>query len=475
MEETPEARVRHSHHRKKKRRKLDVVMDFLPSQDALSCPFVGYFPSGFDPTQYDARPLSKNGHLETGLNVSAYQNTERYKTKQYQLVVTPPHGSVDFVGTNYLGEGAMWQPGNYALGVFDKESQTLKLVPLGGTKVLRMEPRVRGLDYGDSIPEAVPVAPSSKEIMLQKKNLLTSTFGTQKSRVRLNRKERGHVKEEALGDKAEIGRLFEKAGTNLSILTSQEALQRVNAAVTRNIPPHDATATTPDRAYLFNEIITLEEQNSLSDVTSLIAAARNPDKARELCEENLYPDFVIKHLHKLNIENDEEGNTKRAVIMSYIRHLLAFYNLPRPLIKSIVDPVGYRGDYNSSKAIDLRSHSNIPNAVAVKILKLFTTIDRTRDEEVRIQTVDNRNLLISYILLLGLMLDNYKADPFDLALELKMTISKLKPHYMELGCKYQVLKGKDRPERDSLQRLYKVVLRVPLEFPQMTTNTRRRK
>ncbi|MCO5577460.1 hypothetical protein L7F22_031292 [Adiantum nelumboides] len=134
MEETPHS-PQHSR-KKKKRKKADVSFEFVPAKEGLACPFVGYFPSGFDPLQCKQEHETQSKPEEAGrLEVSAYQNTEKYKTRQHQLVVTPPDAAVDFVGTNYLGEGAMWQPGNYALGVFNKESLTLQLLPLSGTKV----------------------------------------------------------------------------------------------------------------------------------------------------------------------------------------------------------------------------------------------------------------------------------------------------------------------------------------------------
>lgn len=49
-----------------------------------------------------------------------------------------------------------------------------------------MEPRVHGVEYNmDSNLEAMDVD-ISKEMMLQKRNLLTSTFGTQRSKVQVS-------------------------------------------------------------------------------------------------------------------------------------------------------------------------------------------------------------------------------------------------------------------------------------------------
>ena len=85
---------------------------------------MGYFPSGFDP----------NGDRSSTV-ARVFRNKD--KPKRLQLVVSQNNGSkVDFVGTNYTGEAAAGhQHCSYALGVLDKETQTLKIVPIASNKV----------------------------------------------------------------------------------------------------------------------------------------------------------------------------------------------------------------------------------------------------------------------------------------------------------------------------------------------------
>ena len=107
------------------------------------------------------------------------------------------------------------------------------------------------------------------------------------------------------------------------------------------------------------------------------------------------------------------------------RSIIDYRNPPfiRKAINSIVEPLGSHGDRGTSKAIDLTSYANIPDTVAAKLIKLFTDVN---GNEPRVQTTEKKNLLISYILVLGLMIDDYRADPYDLAVELRMSISDLK-------------------------------------------------
>ena len=66
-------------------------------------------------------------------------NERRNKTGKLELVVSPAGSGVDFVGTSYSGEAIAPQLCQYAVGVLDKKSQTLKIVPIASNKVNLVE------------------------------------------------------------------------------------------------------------------------------------------------------------------------------------------------------------------------------------------------------------------------------------------------------------------------------------------------
>lgn len=90
-------------------------------------PIVGYFPSGFDPQ----KNLDDDSE---STNIKVYRNKKM--PKRLQLVVSPNGSPVDFVGTSYSGEATAGQKCMYALGVFDKETHSLKVVPIAANKVI---------------------------------------------------------------------------------------------------------------------------------------------------------------------------------------------------------------------------------------------------------------------------------------------------------------------------------------------------
>lgn len=120
---------------KKKKKKepppVQAEVQILHDHPEKIPPIVGYFPSGFDP-QKNLNNESESGSHSTSIRV--YRNKKM--AKRLQLVVSPNGSPVDFVGTSYSGEAAAGQRCMYALGVFDKETQTLKVVPIAANKVI---------------------------------------------------------------------------------------------------------------------------------------------------------------------------------------------------------------------------------------------------------------------------------------------------------------------------------------------------
>jgi len=96
-------------------------------------PFVGYFSSSYDPLRDNGGNNSEGSDGIGSPRVRVYRSQKW--PKRVQMVVSPSRSNVDFVGTNYSGEATIGQRYKYALGVFDKESQSLKIVPVACDRV----------------------------------------------------------------------------------------------------------------------------------------------------------------------------------------------------------------------------------------------------------------------------------------------------------------------------------------------------
>ncbi|GMH31433.1 hypothetical protein Nepgr_033276 [Nepenthes gracilis] len=105
--------------------KLKVTIESVKDQPDKMSPLVGYSPSGFDPHNRSQQPNLPS--------VKVYWNKD--KPKRLELLLKPNGSAVDFVGTNYSGEAIVGQMCTYALGILDKDTHQLKIVPIASNKV----------------------------------------------------------------------------------------------------------------------------------------------------------------------------------------------------------------------------------------------------------------------------------------------------------------------------------------------------
>ncbi|XP_002974007.2 DNA-directed RNA polymerase I subunit rpa49 [Selaginella moellendorffii] len=420
MEEDDGAAPSTSSAKRKKRSRQKVTLDVLAREEGAQLPILAYFPTPFDPC---AQQPTKDDQSDPP---ELYAST---KNSQMQLVVRPPGGNVDFVGANVNSEAGAWNPTMFALGVFDKEEGTLKIVPVVSNKVLRMEPRVRGvsymMDYGNQDDTEV-----DREMRIDRKNTLVNRFGTKKAKNALQRMSRAVVKETALGgsDEQFKGYLQDAVQQEGLVMTRKEVEKAANAAMVRRIPPYNLDAKAPDDAYPLNKIITKEEWQSM-DSSDLMKAAKKAAELEALRSQEKYWNFILDRIHRLRVDGDREGNAKRSFIMVYLNYLLLMFHATRGRVVSGRNPF-----------FDEKVNLDMPQVIYDKLSSMFLQ-DAPPQTEKRGSggsgKLLHRDYLLSYILVLAMKLDGFTSDAQDMATELKMTVTDLQPHYAQLGCKVE--------------------------------------
>ncbi|KVH92979.1 RNA polymerase I associated factor, A49-like protein, partial [Cynara cardunculus var. scolymus] len=329
---------------RKREERIEVKIETVHGSSDKSLPLIGYFPSGYDPEkrQRDEEP-----------RVRVLKNMKR--NHRYQLVVSPNQSStVEFVGTNYSGEAAAPQICSYALGVLDKQSQTLKIVQIEANKAKKERALRANRD-----PEA----------------------------------------------QEDLNKKMADAKVNT------EALE-VSAATTssaRNIPPHDISATMPQQAYPLEKIILKGEWRYLLDIAELLQEGKDITPAA-------YPVFVCNRVHKIDEFKDK----------------------------------------NSMDGFSAAKNHKLPNILTQKFNDMFANPDSKRLAD------DKRDLLISYVLVLTLYVDNFKTEFSDIAKDLRMSTGALRRHFEHLGCKFI---------RENSIML--ATLPAPLKFPEVRMRRRR--
>ncbi|KAK6911924.1 RNA polymerase I associated factor, A49-like [Dillenia turbinata] len=402
-----------THTKSKKRKKLHLTTETIPEQPSKMAPIVGYFPSGYNPHE----DQSESSH-----KVRVYQNKQRQH--RMELVVSPKHGSskVDFVGTSYKGEATTPQICTYALGIVDKETQTLKIVPVACNKIFRLEPRVRGMESAVKEASTMSRVEPASEVRMNKMNDLRNLYGTKKDIARAKKMETLRFKEdaEAQGD-------LEKQIED--VVVNKEALESADSHTDRNTPAYNISATKPEEAYPLEKIILSGEWDYLFDVYGRFKKGKSAKDS--------YASFVRHRFHSLSdFENEKERKTL-ARILSYINHLIKFRD------RDSMD------GYSSAK------DHKLPSILIHRFAELFK--DPGKDDRGRSRISNEKSdLLINYILVLTLHADGFRTDPTDIAKDLRMTTGKIRSYYQLLGCKFV---------RDSTA-LY-ATLPVPLKFPEM--------
>ncbi|MCL7039338.1 hypothetical protein MKW94_002999, partial [Papaver nudicaule] len=216
--------------KKRKRKSIDVKIEMVKENPEKIAPLVGYFPTGYDPHKND-----------NGDDVKVYRRGARL-----ELVVKPKKSKVSFVGTNYSGEAATPITCQYALGVLDKETQTLKIVKIESNKIFRLEPNFAGKDE-----------PLTTEDTYAKMRDLIDAFGTKKAKRKNEVRDRLNRKEDA-----DIEKSTHKKVTELKVNPVATAS---DGSLARNIPHYDILAETPEKAYPLDRMISKQEMDILKN------------------------------------------------------------------------------------------------------------------------------------------------------------------------------------------------------------------
>ncbi|KAL5755647.1 hypothetical protein ACOSP7_020049 [Xanthoceras sorbifolium] len=416
--------------------RIKATVQFIPDQPNKTPPLVGYFPSGFDPNKSQDREFrSENGGEDrdpdgessaaaAAARVRVYRNMNERKNKtgRLELVVSPAGSGVEFVGTSYSGEAMAPQFCQYAVGVLDKKSQTLKIVPIASNKIFRLEPRVGGSESADK--EAAANVELTAEQAANMRAVLDTRYGTKKS-LRQAKKMNALKKEHDPESQKDLEEKIQ------SVKINTEALETTTSDAVLNVPPYDSSAVTPQLAYPLDKIILKGEWDFLQDVYQHL------EMGTEVAT-NAYPSFVCNRIQKLRDIEDEVERKTLSCIFSYITHLVKFK------------------DQNSMDGAASAKNHRIPSILRQKFLTKFSNPESKRLSD------DKIHLLLSYVLVLTLHADGFRTNPTDIAKDLRMSEVKLRDHFEKLGCKL-------RREKNMLL----ATLPVPLQFPKAKQRRRR--
>jgi DNA-directed RNA polymerase I subunit RPA49 len=313
--------------------------------------------------------------------------------------------------------------------VFDRSTGSLKVAPVQGNRVLRMEPRARDLDY--SATAAAPGADGEKtaadiQARRERNARLVEEFGSQRRKRQLAAAKSAQVEAaQVSGGEAVLG-MIASAGADL---TTRDAMIAASLANNRNIPPHHPEATTAEDAYCLDEIVPLSIADAL-EIRKLFPAQNKPEYGEELLKGKVFGEgYVLSRLSALDTP-DSAIREGRARCLVFLGHLLKILSGPGGGNMVRVKP----DESISATADRLRMASTVLEG----ILDLFYSHESSEFGDRYILSKEKRNLMVGWILVLAVRAEpQCVLDPGSfaaLANELKMRGGDVGAQYRELGC-----------------------------------------
>ncbi|KAJ9528259.1 hypothetical protein QJQ45_014230 [Haematococcus lacustris] len=290
---------------------MQVHVSVAPAgTQACSC----YFPAGQPPTAAQ-------------FSLYALEQSNAKRGKLYTMV-----GQQDRMQWVGRSQGEDYAPGaqpvNQVLGVLDKQTGQLSLLPLCGGRVMRMEPRLPGLNYSMDASQAAGAeeeeGPETREQRLAANKKLVDSFGSTRRRRQLTAREEGVVRVEKLGDAAgTLSDLLTQVASDAAAqgLTKQQA-SIVAAAATdvRLLPPYVLDASSPEEAYPLSTLIPPDVGAALR-IGKLLGAAESAESLQSLREKKWVHEAVLDRIVLLK-DPDAAQVKRRARLLMFLSALL---------------------------------------------------------------------------------------------------------------------------------------------------------
>lgn len=275
----------------------------------------------------------------------------------------------------------------------------------------------------------------------EKTDVLTDAFGSRKQKRALKTRQRNKLAEGAVSTAMES--IIDSAIVEQQAHTPVVAKQDSQSA----IPPYNKDADSPAGVYNLRDII--------GEIESLKTPARDffessREKIAEWQEQKKYFPSVLSRVGIMPL--DDELRWKSACCLMYLQYMMTVYLMKHVQLRK-KDPLP----------------EDWPDAIKRVLLGRFTlTVDKRRCVPARL-----RDLLLSHIFVLCLILDDFTLGLSQLHTDLKLSANKLTTHIRALGCKVKSESSTDATGNKTT--LYTAKLIVPLTFPEPRTGRKAKK
>ncbi|XP_074619374.1 DNA-directed RNA polymerase I subunit RPA49-like isoform X1 [Acropora palmata] len=365
-----------------------ATLEYVPSDTSSAKPFVVHFTNG-------NLNHSLNKKLNKKIKFAYYQWADHEDVrKKHRKTLIAETDEMDYVGQNFGEFSRSNTMCKYVLGVYNSTTKVMKMYD---TEIVTLQPKV----LVDASLNSVEEDQESKPVLsfTEKNNLLTEAFGSDKRKRAL-----------ASRLKNKVDKVGEKVADVVDAISS-ETLDETDGVTEQYsyIPPFNADATTAAEVYVFDEIITPIEFDILQK-TSLEFQNTNSEKVKEWRAQHRFPEYILQHLEVMPV-----NPTKRlhqSCCLLYLSYMMKLYHLTYKDLKR-KDPL-----------------IEVPDVIKNRLFSLFS-IEKGKSRAIPKRLKDK---LVSYILVLALIIDDYSLEYSVILKDLGMAASRLKFHLKAIGC-----------------------------------------
>ncbi|XP_058968336.2 DNA-directed RNA polymerase I subunit RPA49 [Pocillopora verrucosa] len=380
-----------------------------------------------------------NGNLKQNsaskrIRFGCYQWADRGdKRKRQRKTVIAETDGMEYTGCNFGQFSRSSGLCKYVLGVYNERTEVMKMYD---TEMVTLQPKV--LDAGSTETNQGEDEEDNKIDLtfLQKNDLLTEAFGSKRKKRAMASRQRNKVDDTDL---------------NLKVSDVLESLAKEPVEATdgveqqSTIPPYNLKATTAADVYKLNDIISPGEYEALQRISQEIKNA-DKEKISEWRNEKRFPEYVLQHIAVMSVKSTKRLH--QSCCLLYLSYMMTLYSLNYQDLRK-KDPLPM-----------------VPVGIKKKLLSSFS-LEKGRSRAVPKRLKDK---LVSYILVLALIIDEFSLDFAVIMKDLKMPIPRLTNHLKAVGCiisSSKVGPGKKKMDDGTSIVNKTAVLKVPLppHFP----------
>ncbi|CAD7702726.1 unnamed protein product [Ostreobium quekettii] len=386
------------------KRKLDVEVVDAKTGASGAPPLVAIFPTG---------PPGPEG----GAATAVYRNSKWNRSNEF--VAIRQQETLDYVGRTFGPENEYYQPCSFVIGIHDKKARRLRILPIAGNRLCRMEPRLHRLDYG----QGAEITKVGEGTVKEGRARLLQAFGSETAKRRVRNAKRSSIDAATIqaGD-AMTGLLEESSKVARAEGKSREQVLAA-ANYSSSLPPCDLDACTGEIAYPFARLCPPPLWPALNGTR--FTKATTDAEVKESLEKSRVPAYVMSRLCKAAPDGDK--SEQKAVQLAFLGELIRLYDAPNVLRTQ----PGFAG------LEKLAQQRHMDCSIVEHLLGLFYN-RRAMGGMTQFQRPDSQLVLHSlYVLVVALLIDDCSLDAEQvdqLARELKIRLSVLTGRFRHLGC-----------------------------------------